>query len=109
LATKEAVTAAHNKCLNALIDSIIKHKKKRSSITFIKEAPKTARWECRETPPAAKDPLKIPDNLKRLLVGSALPHLRHLVGIAFVAKVTNVRRNHQAEVQLLSTCSIRPL
>ena len=37
LATKEAVTAAHNKCLNALIDAIIKHKKKKSSITFIKE------------------------------------------------------------------------
>ena len=37
LATKEAVTAAHNKCLNELIDAIIKHKKKKSSITFIKE------------------------------------------------------------------------
>ena len=37
LATKEAVTAAHNKCLNALIDAIIKHKKKKSSIAFIKE------------------------------------------------------------------------
>ena len=37
LATKEAVTAAHNKCLNALIDAIIKHKKKKSSIAFNKE------------------------------------------------------------------------
>jgi hypothetical protein len=37
LATKETVTAAHNKCLNALIDAIIKHKKKKSSIAFIKE------------------------------------------------------------------------
>ena len=31
------MTAAHNKCLNALIDAIIKHKKKKSSIAFIKE------------------------------------------------------------------------
>ena len=37
LATKESVTAAHNKCLNALIEAIIKHKKKKSSIVFIKE------------------------------------------------------------------------
>lgn len=37
LATKESVTAAHNKCLNALIEAIIKHKKKKSSIAFIKE------------------------------------------------------------------------
>ena len=29
------------------------------------DPPKTARWECRETPPAAKDPLKIPDNFNQ--------------------------------------------
>jgi hypothetical protein len=37
----ESVTAAHNKCLNALIDAIIKHKKKKSSIVFIKEFKRT--------------------------------------------------------------------
>jgi hypothetical protein len=37
LATKESVTAAHDKCLNSLINAIIKHKKKKSSIVFIKE------------------------------------------------------------------------
>ena len=29
------------------------------------DPPKTARWECRETPPVAKDPLKIPDNFNQ--------------------------------------------
>jgi hypothetical protein len=37
LATKKSVTVAHNKCLNELIDAIIKHKKKKSKIVFIKE------------------------------------------------------------------------
>jgi len=37
IATKESVTAAHNKCLNGLIDAIIKHRKKKSKIVFIKE------------------------------------------------------------------------
>jgi hypothetical protein len=53
LATKESVTAAHNKCLNALIDAIIKHKKKKSNIVFIKEDTdvtfKTA-WQNSELP-----------------------------------------------------------
>ena len=48
IATKESVTAAHNKCLNGLIDAIIKHRKKKSKIVFIKEGTgvsfKTA-WE----------------------------------------------------------------
>ena len=37
----ESVTAAHNKCLNTLIDAIIKHKKKKSIIVFIKEFKRT--------------------------------------------------------------------
>ena len=37
IATRESVTAAHNKCLNELIDAIIKHRKKKSKIVFIKE------------------------------------------------------------------------
>ena len=37
LATKKSVTVAHNKCLNELIDAIIKPKKKKSKIVFIKE------------------------------------------------------------------------
>ena len=31
------MTVAHNKCLNELIDAIIKHKKKKSKIVFTKE------------------------------------------------------------------------
>jgi hypothetical protein len=37
IATRESVTAAHNKCLNELIDAIIKHRKKKSKIVFMKE------------------------------------------------------------------------
>ena len=29
------------------------------------DSSKTARWECREIPPAAKDPLRIPDNFNQ--------------------------------------------
>ena len=36
LATKKSVTAAHNKCLNELINVIIKHKKKKGKIVFYK-------------------------------------------------------------------------
>ena len=36
-ATTESVTAAHNRCFNELIHAIVKHKKKKSSIVFVKE------------------------------------------------------------------------
>ena len=37
MATRESVTAAHNKCLNELLQAVIKHRKKKSSIVFVKE------------------------------------------------------------------------
>jgi hypothetical protein len=36
-ATKETVTAAHNKCFNKLIRAIIQHRKKKSIIEFVNE------------------------------------------------------------------------
>jgi hypothetical protein len=41
--------------------------------------PKTARWECRETPPAAKDPLKIPDNFNQGKQSGNIPVAQQLL------------------------------
>jgi hypothetical protein len=37
MATRESVTAAHNKCLNQLITAVIKHRKKRSGFSSVKD------------------------------------------------------------------------
>jgi hypothetical protein len=37
MATKDAVTAAHNKCFNESIFAAIKHRKRKSSLKFVEK------------------------------------------------------------------------